>query len=143
MDRRFKIDLKGLARLTRRIIAGESASRHSANIVYCRDREITGLNYRFKRKRATTDVLAFSLADSDEPDFLGEVYINLQQARRQAREFRVAYDEEVRRLTAHGMLHLLGFCDDTPENKKELWARQEAYVIGREKNKNSVRGARV
>lgn len=143
LDRRFKIDHKALARLAREIIAQESDTNFSVNIVYCRDKEITRLNYRFKKKRTTTDVLAFNLADSDDPDFLGEIYINLQQARRQARQFQVSYPEEVKRLTAHGILHLLGYRDNTPANKKKMWARQEAYIDHGKTNRPPVSGAKT
>ncbi|MEE8417478.1 MAG: rRNA maturation RNase YbeY, partial [candidate division Zixibacteria bacterium] len=76
----------------------------------------------------TTDVLAFDLSDAVEPDLMGEVYVNLQQAKRQARDRRIPYTEEVKRLTIHGVLHLLGYRDERRSDRLNMWARQEGYL---------------
>jgi probable rRNA maturation factor len=105
-DRRFKISGPSLSKLVKKVLRRESAFTRSINLVFCRDRDIIGLNREFKSKDNSTDVLAFDLSDSDNANFLGEIYINLQMARRQAVENRIPYNEEVKRLTIHGVLHL-------------------------------------
>ncbi|OGC93793.1 MAG: rRNA maturation RNase YbeY [candidate division Zixibacteria bacterium RBG_16_53_22] len=107
---------------------GERAGGNDIDIVYCRDREITALNREFKGRNETTDVLAFNLSDGGSDNYLGEIYVNLQMARRQARLFRVSYSQEVKRLTIHGVLHLLGFRDDTKASRARMWACQENYL---------------
>jgi probable rRNA maturation factor len=125
-DKRFALNKKIMASLVRDILSRESASDWSLDIIYCRDSDILPLNKRFKGKRRSTDVLAFDLG---EPDLkAGEVYVNLQMARRQSQENRVSYIEEVKRLTVHGVLHLLGYRDDTPGQRARMWARQESYL---------------
>ena len=127
-DRRFSLDEKALAAVARRVLKSESAFGKSINIIYCSDRYIGTLNKRFKRKNQATDVLAFNLSDSVEPDFIGEVYVNLQQAKRQAKDRRIPYNEEVKRLTIHGVLHLLGYRDRRKSNRLNMWVRQEGYL---------------
>ncbi len=127
-DRRFSLDEKALAAAAARVLRSESASRRSINIIYCSDRYIEGLNKRFMRKNQTTDVLAFDLSDAVEPDLMGEVYVNLQQAKRQAKDRRIPYIEEVKRLTIHGVLHLLGYRDERRSDRLNMWARQEGYL---------------
>lgn len=127
-DGRFSLDEKALAAAAARVLKSESASGKSINIIYCSDRYIEGLNKRFKRKRQTTDVLAFDLSDSIEPDFIGEVYVNLQQAKRQAKSSCLPYKEEVKRLTIHGVLHLLGYRDNRKADRLKMWGRQEGYL---------------
>jgi probable rRNA maturation factor len=106
----------------------ESASGKSVEIIYCGDKDIISLNSRFKGKSSTTDVLAFDLKNSSQPAFLGEIYVNLQVARRQAAEYRVGYLEEVKRLTVHGILHLLGYRDESNTDRVKMWSRQESYL---------------
>ncbi len=127
-DGRLAVDRRGLSALIRKVLSGESASGSKVNIVYCSDSYMKELNARFKGKDATTDVLSFSLENSGEPEFLGEVYINLRQARRQAADNKVSYEEEVKRLTIHGVLHLLGYLDNTESNRSDMWIRQESYL---------------
>jgi probable rRNA maturation factor len=98
------------------------------NIIYCNDRVVADLNKRFKSKDGVTDVLAFNLEDHNDDAVTGEIYIDLQQARRQAEENKVSFMEEVTRLTIHGVLHLLGYRDDSPGRRKKMWALQEKYL---------------
>ena len=127
-DRRFSLDEKVLAAVARRVLKSESAFGKSINIIYCSDRYIEALNKRFRRRKKTTDVLAFDLSDSVEPDFIGEVYVNLQQAKRQAKDRRIPYNKEVKRLTIHGVLHLLGYRDSRKSDRLNMRARQEGYL---------------
>jgi len=127
-DGRFNIDKGRLKALVRMLLDGESAGNKIVNIIYCTDKLIKDLNIRFLNKRRATDVLAFELNDTENGDFLGEIYVNLQQARRQARENNVNYREEVERLTVHGVLHLLGYGDRDEESRREMWSLQESYL---------------
>jgi probable rRNA maturation factor len=127
-DRRFNIDKRRLKLLVSRVLEGESAGRKAVNIVYCTDKMIGDLNRRFLQKNRTTDVLAFELNDNESAGFLGEVYVNLQQARRQAADNNIIYKEEVGRLTIHGVLHLLGYDDLIDTSRLKMWNRQESYL---------------
>jgi probable rRNA maturation factor len=128
VDRRYSLDTGGIRRVVERVLSGEGAAKCKIDIVFCRDVEIVALNREFKGKNKSTDVLAFDLSDKEPETYLGEVYVNLQMARRQARFFGVSYPEEVKRLAIHGVLHLLGFRDDTAAGRAHMWARQESYL---------------
>lgn len=127
-DRRFSLDNRGLNALIKKVLKGEKASEKSLNIVYCSDTLMTDLNNRFKKKDRTTDVLAFEMLERSEPDFIGEVYINLARAKRQASELGIPYKQEVKRLTVHGVLHLLGYRDGNSRDRDRMWSRQEGYL---------------
>ena len=127
-DERFSVDYRAMVKLARTVLAAEKGDDWFVNIVYCKDKETIELNRRFKNKKKTTDVLAFDLTDRSDGDCLGEVYVNLQQAKRQAKENEVPYDEEVKRLTVHGLLHLLGYRDDTLASAEKMWKHQEGYI---------------
>ncbi len=127
-DRRFAINKSFIVSLVKNILKKEAAPEWTLDVIYCRDCDIEPLNRRFKHHRRSTDVLAFDLSDDDRSPHEGEVYVNLQMARRQARENKVSYIEEVKRLTVHGILHLLGYRDDTSQKRSAMWARQESYL---------------
>jgi len=59
---------------------------------------------------------------------LGEVVVNLDQARRQAKNFRVSQKKEIARLVAHGVLHLLGY-DDKKEKARRRMKRLEDRIV--------------
>jgi rRNA maturation RNase YbeY len=60
--------------------------------------------------------------------YLGEIYISLEQARRQAREYKVTLKEELLRLATHGTLHLLGYDHKKKNQAKIMKAKEEKYL---------------
>lgn len=91
--------------LVKSVLDAEGCSK-GVNIVLTDDETISDLNQRFRRREGPTDVLAF---DFEEDDFLGEVYVSLDRACAQAKDYGVTQEEEVRLLVLHGLLHLLGY----------------------------------
>lgn len=85
------------------------------------------LNSAFLEHHFTTDVLTFPLSEDGEP-IEGEVYINVAQAKRQAKEYGVAPRNEIGRLIVHGVLHLLGYEDDTKKKKLNMSKREDFYL---------------
>lgn len=108
----------------------EGVSRAEVSVTLLGDEEIVELNRRYLAHDWIPDVLSFPLHEPDEPT-LGDVYVGLDQARRQAREIGVPLEEELVRLVVHGILHVLGYDHpETPEGRdgSEHYRRQEALV---------------
>ena len=84
------------------------------------------MNKRYLRHNRVTDVIAFSLPDGRTIG--GEVYVNLDQARRQARDYGVGFQTEVKRLVIHGTLHLLGYRDSSPSLRTKMSRREDYYL---------------
>lgn len=99
------------------------------NFIFSDDAFITELNYRFLNKKAVTDVIAFNLNDHNRNGLDGEVYINLDQTVRQANEFKIPFDEELIRLVSHGVLHLLGFTDDTATTQQKMHDHENDIIF--------------
>ena len=89
------------------------------NVLVTDDVGIHGINLASRNIDRPTDVLSFPLLDyegeSEEPFFdelcsnLGDIVISLERAMAQANEFGHSFEREVAFLTAHSMLHLLGY----------------------------------
>lgn len=105
---------------------GEQALLSELNVVFVNDREIKRLNKKYLSHDYVTDVLSFRLDNSALIE--GEVYVNLDQADRQAREFRIRPPSEVGRLVAHGILHIIGYEDDTPGKRRVMQALEDKYL---------------
>jgi probable rRNA maturation factor len=99
---------RGLARWLSTVAPREA---HGAvAIALVDDRRIRALNRAYRHRDAATDVLSFSYGASGRTSsFLGDIVIATGVARRQAREHRHSYEEEIRTLALHGLLHLLGY----------------------------------
>ena len=134
-QRKIKIDLKPfdafLQDLSRVV---EEAQKKSVTIAFVSDRKMRELNKDFRAKDKTTDVLSFPFeADEFDPekDFLGDIVISLEQARRQAAENNLTLDAEIKQLILHGILHLCGYdheTDDGAMNRRELELRARLQI---------------
>jgi probable rRNA maturation factor len=108
------------------VYKGERKELPSLAIVFTNDRFIRKINREFLSHDYITDVIAFPLGEDGGVE--GEIYINLDAAKRQAREYHVAYTQESRRLLIHGVLHLLGYDDITERKKKFMHEQEDMYL---------------
>ncbi|HRY28744.1 MAG TPA: rRNA maturation RNase YbeY [Elusimicrobiota bacterium] len=123
-------------RLARRAVSEtlRSAGRREpldVNVVWVSAPRIRALNRRFRSTDRGTDVISFRY-DADKefpsPAVSGDLFVCVGRARYNARRFHVSVEEEAVRLLVHGTLHLLGFTDYVPVEKKKMWRRQEGIV---------------
>ncbi|MCB0033524.1 MAG: rRNA maturation RNase YbeY [Anaerolineales bacterium] len=94
------------------------------------DQQLRVLNRDYRGFDETTDVLSFT--DGTElPEmglYLGDIAISVPQAQRQADQQGHPLLDELRLLTVHGVLHLLGHDHAEPEEKERMWSAQEIVL---------------
>jgi len=90
------------------------------NFILINDREMARLHRTYMNIAGTTDVLTFDLSENTKSPVEGDVYICLDQARRQAEYYRVPLYLEIARLAVHGVLHLAGWEDRTDVEKRRM-----------------------
>ena len=119
-----------LERAVRLTLDAEDVWESEISLTLLDDARIRALNRDHLAHDAPTDVLSFALHEDGEPP-LGDIYLGVEQARRQAAEAGVTEVEELVRLAVHGTLHVLGWDHpDPPEERftSTMWRRQEAIV---------------
>ncbi|MEE8202063.1 MAG: rRNA maturation RNase YbeY [Candidatus Acidoferrales bacterium] len=112
-QRRVRLDEEDLRRFCLELARALRLPRRSFTVALVSDRRISGLNRRYRRRPYPTDVLSFPAGNGA----LGEVVISAQTARRHARRYRHSLEEEVKLLTLHGVLHLLGYDHETDRGR--------------------------
>ena len=95
------------------------------SLVFCDDSFIQALNAEYRGKYKPTDVLSFA---QDDPKVLGDIVISLPTAARQAEAAGWPLENEIALLGVHGLLHLLGFDDETEAGAWEMQRRTEAVL---------------
>ena len=111
------------------------------SVTFVDDEGIRELNHKFRGLDKLTDVLSFPLLDyegeSEEPFFdelchnLGDIVISLERAMAQANEFGHSFEREVAFLTAHSMLHLLGYDHELSEEDDADMRRRQSDIMDR------------
>ncbi len=100
--------------------------------------EIQQINKQFRNIDRPTDVLSFPMLTFAENEIiernengeivLGDIIISLEKAKEQAEEYGHSLKREIAFLTAHSMLHLLGYDHIEPEEEKEMFAKQKEIL---------------
>ncbi|MCX5686357.1 MAG: rRNA maturation RNase YbeY [Candidatus Omnitrophica bacterium] len=90
--------------------------------VFLGDKAIAAVNKRYKFEGSPTDVLSFDL------DAAGEIFISLDRALRNSRIFGTKFEDEITLYVIHGILHLSGYDDETPRDKRRMSKKQDEIL---------------
>lgn len=122
------IDRDRLAELLR-FAAAEERVGGELGVWICSDAEIADLHQQFMSIPGPTDVLSFP-SDPTDPsdDYLGDIAVSFETAAEQGRGAGNTPAREVAYLALHGFLHLLGYDDLDPANRRRMIARQDALL---------------
>ena len=110
----------------------ENVEPRNVSVLICDNDEIKKLNGQFRDIDSPTDVLSFPMYDEDgelDPDELGDIVISLERAAAQAEEFGHSLRREVAFLTAHSMLHLLGYDHVDDKEGEEIMCEKQERVL--------------
>ena len=97
-------------------------------IVYAffNDNELKNLNNKYLDHNYYTDVLSFN--DSCEKTINGNIAISVDRVKENAKTFGVAFDYEMLRIMAHGLLHFMGYNDSTEEERCEMTKKENEKI---------------
>ncbi|MEI6308472.1 MAG: rRNA maturation RNase YbeY [bacterium] len=123
---RTRLAKKTLIDLAQRVLEGEGRAGE-LSITLVDDETMTRLNSLYHYCEGTTDVLSFPLQEG-AGDLWGDIYISLDEARRQANEYGGNLTQEVCLLVVHGILHLCGY-DDQKEPARSAMRKREADYL--------------
>ncbi len=103
------------------------------NIILVDNDYIHKLNKEYRGIDRVTDVISFALEDSQDEvklDFrvLGDIYISVDKAKDQAKEYGHSFLRELSFLTIHGLLHLLGYDHMTKEEEEIMFKKQDELL---------------
>ena len=125
-----RMPTRRMAQLADLIVSGERRSG-SVNIVLIGDTRMRTLNRKFRGQDRTTDVLSFPFDDDDAdqpPPLIGEIYISVPQAEKRAKSFGHDLPDEILFLTAHGLLHILGYTHESMKKFEQMVDKQLDYL---------------
>ena len=103
-------------------------SYYISNITYVltSDEQVLKLNKAYLKHDFYTDVLTFDRSENKE--LSADIFISLDRVKENAAAFDVSFDEELRRVMVHGLLHMVGYGDDD-DMKKEQMRRAEDEAL--------------
>ncbi len=96
------------------------------NYIFCDDERILAVNRQFLQHDYYTDVITFDY--SVFPLLAGDIFISLDTVRSNSEENGTEFEEELHRIIVHGLLHLTGQGDKTPETKAEMTDKENSAL---------------
>ena len=110
-----------------KMVAGsEIKTLGDISIIFCSDNYILDVNIRYLHHDYFTDVITFDYCEGDK--LSGDLFISIDSVRENAIEFGTEFDEELHRVIVHGLLHLIGYDDYTPEDQKVMREKEDYYL---------------
>ena len=96
------------------------------NYIFCDDEKILSVNREFLQHDYYTDVITFDYTTRTRVN--GDIYISLDTVATNAKQVGAPFLHELHRIIIHGLLHLTGQADKTPESKAQMTAKEEAAL---------------
>ena len=127
-----KFDTQPLKKAAEHVMEDMGRRRANISVALVDDQTIKGIKKEYFGTEAVTDVISFDLRDEDEKngkDILDcEVVINAQQAIRMAENLGHDPQGELTLYLVHGLLHQLGYDDQTPQQAEEMHAKEDLLL---------------
>ena len=108
-----------------RVVEGEDKRIGSVSYVFCSDDYLLQLNIEYLKHDTLTDIITFPYATSP---IEGDIFISIDRVRDNAKDFGVAFEQELRRVIIHGILHLCGYGDKTDAEALVMRDKEDAAL---------------
>lgn len=106
-----------------RVIASEEKKLEEISYIFCDDEYLLNLNEEFLKHDTYTDIITFDY--SVGKILQGDIYISTERVKENSDEYNVSFEEELRRVIIHGVLHLCGYKDKTKEQSLLMRQKEE------------------
>ena len=120
------LDLRTEEAWLRRVAAQHDRRLGEINYIFCNDEEILATNRQYLQHDYYTDIITFDYSAGTV--LAGDLYISLDTVRTNAEMLGKNYDDELRRVLVHGVLHLVGINDKGPGEREIMEAAEDAAL---------------
>jgi len=112
-----------VAKWIEQVIASENKKLEEVNYIFCDDEYLLKLNVEFLNHDTYTDIITFN---NNVGNILeGDIFISTERVKENAETFGVIFEDELRRVLSHGILHLCGYNDKTEEDSLVMREKEE------------------
>ena len=117
------LNLPQVERWIRAVAAQYGFAVGDLNYIFCDDEKILAVNREFLQHDYYTDIITFDYTTRTRVN--GDIYISLDTVASNAEQVGATFEQELHRIIIHGLLHLTGQADKTPETKAQMTAKEE------------------
>ena len=121
---RNKTDLKSWIK---KVVGKEGWQMKDLCFVFCDDMDLLDKNSKYLNHDALTDILTFEYSENN--NIAGDIYISIDRVKENAKTYKVTFENELNRVMIHGVLHLLGYKDNSKKEHKIMREKEDFYLF--------------
>lgn len=110
-----------------KVIQLENCKEGDINYIFCDDNYLYNLNVEFLNHDTYTDIISFDYSVGKE--LHGDIFISTERVKENAENFNQTYEDELRRVMVHGILHYCGYKDKSEDQAKTMRDKENHYLI--------------
>lgn len=95
--------------------------------IFCNNERILEVNQQYLNHDYYTDIITFDYSEGKK--ISGDIFISIETVRSNAEEYNVTFEEELNRIIIHGILHLCGNDDKTPQQRLEMINKENRALL--------------
>lgn len=125
----FSFNLKNKIKIrnwVKTILEAEGKKTGDITYIFCSDNYLGDMNEKYLKHHTLTDIITFDYSESGKQS--GDIFISIERVKENAGSFNTTFVRELGRVMAHGVLHLAGFKDKTPGEKKQMREKEDFYL---------------
>jgi len=120
----FKLDQEGLyADWISNVISSENKVEGDINYIFCDDDYLVEINKRYLDHDTLTDIISFDYSIGNK--LQGDIFISIERVGENAIDFNVDFNEELKRVMVHGILHYCGYKDKIEDEERLMRQKEE------------------
>jgi len=108
------------------VILSESKKEGDINYVFCDDEYLHKINVEYLDHDTLTDIISFDYSVGNE--LHGDIFVSVERVADNAKDYEVSFDEELKRVLVHGILHYAGYKDKSEEDELKMRQKEEEKI---------------
>lgn len=108
------------------VIVSESMKEGDINYIFCDDEYLHEINVKYLDHDTLTDIISFDYSIGNE--LHGDIFVSVERVADNAKDFNVSFDDELKRVLAHGILHFAGYKDKSEEDELLMRSKEDEKI---------------
>ena len=109
-----------------RVIVSENKKEGEINYIFCDDDYLHNINVEYLNHDTLTDIISFDYSLGNELN--GDIFISIERVQDNALDFNVSFEEELKRVMIHGVLHYCGYKDKTDKDESVMRQKEDEKI---------------
>jgi len=108
------------------VIVSESKNEGEINYIFCDDEYLHKINVEYLNHDTLTDIISFDYTVGNELN--GDIFVSVERVEDNAKDFNVSFEEELKRVLAHGILHYCGYKDKSDKDGELMRSKEDEKI---------------